>query len=200
MIVTVTNIDTSKNGKTRIFFNGRGNWQDAHYLGSRCVAPGLGMTIDADVSGKDFRNDGKMTYFLNSWKPAPAANGAAQQMSQITQIRPGSDSGQIGSVNMQGPQPGYIPPKPPSGWDIPTGDLSRFVSNVIGSAIAANLIKTPSDIAQWVGASYRAAESLRSGDVPEFDSDVPRFVEPDAAERQGFEEGDPGFDSDAPPF
>ena len=183
MIVTVTSMDTSSKGKTRIYFNGRGNWQDAHYLGARCVAPEIGMTIDADVSGKDFRNDGKMTYFLNSWKPAPAANGAAQQPPQGPIV----------------PGPAVFVPAPKAvGWpDLPTGDMLRWVSNVVGSAIAANLIKTPSDIAQWVGASYRAAESLRSGDVPEFDSDVPRFTEPDPvlyppdpAEGQGYEEGD----------
>jgi hypothetical protein len=195
--VTVTKVDKSTKGKDRVYFDNRHNWQDSIYIGQACgTPPSVGMVIDADTSSTRFQNAKSDTWFFNRYSVVQGpitAGGAAQQTNQI---RPGSDSGQIGSINMQGPQAGYIPPpaKPPAGWDIPTGDLSRFVSNVIGSAIAANLIKTPSEIAQWVGASYRAAESLRSGEVPEFDSDVPRFVEPDAAEQQQTEQG--GFEEE----
>jgi hypothetical protein len=63
------------------------------------------------------------------------------------------------------------------GWpDVPTGDLSRFVSNIVGQAITAGLIKAPTDIAPWVAAAYRGAEDMRSGKVKDFDSPIPKFV------------------------
>jgi hypothetical protein len=170
-VVTVTHADQSKAGKQRIYVGGKNNWQDAVYVGQRCASvPPVGATIDANMSSKTFP-DGRQMWFLNSWQPV---NGVAPQQS-TGNYPPQLTSAPGLGVPAANPQP--APAK--AGWDIPTGDLSRFVSNVVGSAIAANLINTPSEIAQWVGASYRAAESLRSGDVPEFDSDVPRFTEPD---------------------
>jgi hypothetical protein len=200
-VVTVTHADQSKAGKQRIYVGGKNNWQDAIYVGQRCASvPPVGATIDANMSSKTFP-DGRQMWFLNSWAPV---NGSQPQQVQQNSSGQGGDPraypGQPGNPSQPNPNFPQAPIAKPAGWDIPTGDLSRFVSNVIGSAIAANLIKTPSDISMWVGASYRAAESLRSGDVPEFDSDVPRFVEPDPAERQGFEEGDPGFDPNTDPF
>lgn len=183
--VTVTKVDKSTKGKDRAYFNNLHNWQNAYYIGQDCgPVPTVGMVIEADTSSKRFPNAKSDTWFLNRW--TPAANGAAQQPAQPT---PAPNPLNIKTYTLTDPKP--------KGWpDLPTGDMLRWVSNVVGSAIAANLIKTPSDIAQWVGASYRAAESLRSGDVPEFDSDVPRFVEPDpAAEQQQGEQG--GFDEDA---
>jgi hypothetical protein len=106
-----------------------------------------------------------MTYFLNAWKPAPAANGAAQQL----------------AANSAAQQPAISPAaspaatiaKPPAGWDIPTGDLSRFASNIVGQAITAGLIKKPGDVAGWTAAAYRSAECLRSGKVQDFDDELP---------------------------
>ena len=166
-IQTVTKIDTSKSGKPRVYFGGRHNWQDAHYLGNKCSLPQQGATIDAEVSSKDFNSDGKITWFLNSWKLASIAP-------QPLPAQPAA------------PQQTPVPYKAPAGWDIPTGDLSRFVSNVVGSAIAAGLIKTPNDIAPWSASAYRAGNDLRSGKVKDFDDPVP--------DMRGYEKGDTADD------
>ena len=168
-IVTVTYQDKSKSGKDRVYFDGKNNWQEAFYVGQKCNGvPPMGATIDADTSSKDF--NGHTTWFLNRWKPV---NQSANPQSSAS-----------------APPQKFI-----AGWDIPTGDLSRFVSNVIGSAIAAGLIKLPTDIAAWVAASYDAGNALKSGKVEHFNDPVPKFVEPDPTEEQGFDD-----DSDPIPF
>lgn len=173
-IVTVTYQDKSKSGKDRVYFDGKNNWQESFYVGQQCNGvPPMGATIDADTSSKDF--NGHTTWFLNRWKPVnQSANGV-----------PRTDSA-----------PSAPPQKFIAGWDIPTGDLSRFVSNVIGSAIAAGLIKAPTDIAAWVAASYDAGNALKSGKVEHFNDPVPKFVEPDPTEEQGFD--DPPYDEPVP--
>jgi hypothetical protein len=205
-VVTVTHADQSKSGKQRIFIGGKNNWQDGIYVGQRCASvPPVGATIDANMSSKTFP-DGRQMWFLNSWAAVDGRQNGAVNSPQSAANNPAGSIPAPGGA--QGDATGSstgalrVAPAPTiKGWpDLPTGDMLRWVSNVVGSAIAAQLIRTPSDIAQWVGASYRAAESLRSGDVPEFDSDVPRFTEPDPADRQGFEEGDPGFDNSQDPF
>ena len=186
-IQTVTKIDSSKNGKPRVYFGGRHNWQDAHYLGNKCALPQQGATVDADVSSKDFNSDGKITWFLNSWKAA--SNGAPQQI-------PGPTAQNIAAPQ----QMQTVPYKAPAGWDIPTGDLSRFVSNVVGSAIAAGLIKTPNDIASWSAAAYRAGNDLRSGKVKDFDdvlASMKELEEADPLESQTYGDQD---DPDGVPF
>ena len=180
MIVTVTQRDLSKNGKVRIYFSNRHNWPDAYYLGSKCPEPDLGQRIDAETSSKDFNNNGKPTYFLNAWKPASAL--AEQNSAPQSATLP---SAQVSA-----------PTKPLVGWpDVPTGDLSRLVSNVVASAIAACLIQKPSDMAQWVGAAYRACEGLRTGKIVDFDDPVPAFGpmpedEGDPADGHGYEDMD----------
>jgi hypothetical protein len=184
--VTVTKADVSTKGKPRVYFDNKHNWQDAVYIGNSCgAAPVVGQVIDADTSSQRFQNARSDTWFLNRW--TAATQPPSQQGPFLT-----DKNGHL-IVHTE-----TMVNKLKQGWpDLPTGDMLRWVSNVVGSAIAANLIKTPSDIAQWVGASYRAAESLRSGDVPEFDSDVPRFVEPDPAAEQQQGGGEEEFEGDA---
>jgi hypothetical protein len=192
-VVTVTHADQSKAGKQRIYVGGKNNWQDAIYVGQRCASvPSVGATIDAQMTSKTFQ-DGRTTWFLNSWQPV---NGAPTPYALGQASQP-----YVSTPSQQAPAKQELAPAQQRlGWpDLPTGDMLRWVSNVVGSAIAANLIKTPSDISMWVGASYRAAESLRKGDVPEFDSDVPRFVEPDPAEQQGHDEGEPPYGDEQQP-
>lgn len=181
MIVTVTHQDTSKNGKPRVYFGGKNNWQDAYYVGARIDTPKVGMTIDAVTASKNF--DGSEVWFLNGWKEvsskaAPTSEGASGALKHQTS------------------------PAKPAGWDIPTGDLSRFVSNVVGSAIAASLIQKPEDMHPWIAATYRALEAVREGKPLDFDDPAPRmtlapvlesFSGPDPSEEQGFDDDEPPF-------
>ena len=178
--VIVTKIDTSKNGKPRVYFENKHNWQDSYYIGNKCNGiPTVGQQIEADTSQVTFPNAKGPTWFLNSWKPVQAQQ-VAQQMTQGQQI-------QTPAIN------GTYTPKPVMGWpDVPTGDLSRFVSNLVGTAIAAGLIKTPNDIAPWTAAAYRAGNDLRTGKVRDFDDPVPKFDDPgpDPAEDHGYDDDD----------
>lgn len=167
-IVKVTHQDQSKAAKPRIYFDNKNNWQDAIYIGQRCNGiPPVGSMIEADTSSKTF-SDGRTTWFLNSWKlatssplPEVCGNGAILSGNKIVSV----------------------------GWDIPTGDLSRFVSNVVGNAIAAKLIVGPGDMAPWIAAAYRSLEALRAGKPIDFD-DVPPLItlpHPDPSEDQGYD-------------
>lgn len=173
-IGTVTKIDSSTNGKPRIYLDNKHNWPDAIYVGNKCNGiPMLGQIIEASTTSKRFADAKSDTWFLESWKPA-----VVQQASQ-----PSQPVAQIQTPQINGTY--TAPAKPVQGWpDVPTGDLSRFVSNLVGTAIAAGLIKTPSDLAPWTAAAYRAANDLRTGKVRDFDDPVPKFVE----------DGDPGPD------
>jgi len=184
--VIVTKIDTSKNGKPRVYFENKHNWQDSYYIGNKCNGiPTVGQQIEADTSQVTFPNAKGPTWFLNSWKPVQAQQ-VAQQMTQGQQI-------QTPAIN------GTYTPKPVMGWpDVPTGDLSRFVSNIVGQAITAGLIKAPTDIAPWVAAAYRGAEDMRSGKVKDFDAPIPQFVHPDDPGPDPAE--DHGYDDDSVPF
>ena len=182
--VTVTKIDSSKNGKPRCYFDNKHNWQDAVYVGNKCNGiPQVGQQIEANTVSKRFPNAQTDTWFLENWRPAQTAapQQVAQQMTQGQQI-------QTPAIN------GTYTPKPVMGWpDVPTGDLSRFVSNLVGTAIAAGLIKTPNDIAPWTAAAYRAGNDLRTGKVRDFDDPVPKFVDdpgPDPAEDHGYDDDD----------
>jgi hypothetical protein len=190
-VVRVTNMDTTKTGKRRIYFDGKNNWADAVYIGQRCVGiPAVGDVIEAETTSKTWP-DGKVTWFLNSFKTAPAANGAAQQ--------PAQTAAALQAAATYDPKQPFAVAKQAAGWDIPTGDLSRFASNIVGQAITAGLIKEPRQVAQWIQAAYMAAEALRSGKVDELvyeNEPIPDLGGgADPAEQQGFqEEGDPGFD------
>jgi hypothetical protein len=177
-VVTVTHADQSKAGKSRIYVGGKNNWQDAIYVGQRCASvPNVGSTIDANMSSKTFA-DGRQVWFLNSWVPVNGAQPSGQP--PVSTPSQGNTLGQVAPAGMQtAPYPPGAPTPPfhqggqnlqvkaPAGWDIPTGDLSRFASNIVGQAITAGLIKTPEQVAAWTWAAYKAAEALRSGKVDE---------------------------------
>lgn len=168
-ISTVTKIDQSKTGKTRVYLDNKHNWSDAYYLGRNMDAPPMNQTIEANTTSKTFqRPDGSSatTWFLNAWKPvnvAKESNGTAVPASAI------------------------VPIPSDKAWKIDFGDCSRFVSNVVGSAIAAGLIKDSADIHPWIVQAYEALQGLRSGKPVEFND---RFTLPD--EPPPKEEGDPG--------
>lgn len=157
-IYTVTKSDRTQKGKPRVYFDNKHGWADAFYLGNQVPLPDMGAVIEAQTASKTFE-DGKTIWFLNSWKTALHASAAPQLPPPV--VNPGS-------------------------WAIDYGDCSRFVSNVLGSAIGGGLIKTPQDIHPWVSASYKALEGLRKGKLVDFDDPIPF----------GKSNGDPGDDVD----
>jgi hypothetical protein len=162
--VTVTKVDKSTKGKDRVYFDNLHNWQNAFYVGQDCgPPPAVGMVIEADTSSMRYQNAKADTWFLNRYSvvQGPITAGAA--------------NGAVNSPQAAG-NPPLAPVKAPavSGWpDLPTGDMLRWVSNVVGSAIAADRIESPQEMAAWVAAAYRAAEGLRSGKVEDFDDAPP---------------------------
>jgi hypothetical protein len=180
-IVTVTKADVSKNGAPRVYFDNKHAWSDAYYLGKRTEAPAVGVTIDADTSSSEFK--GKVYWYLNKWKIA-------------TTDKPVGTDPPVQSATK--PQTQILPPVVSKHWMIDYGDLSRFVSNVVGSAIAAGLIKRPTDIHPWIAAAYSALQGLREGKPVDFE-DVwmaPEPVELGEREDEDFDE----YDQNAPPF
>ena len=187
----LTHMDQSKRGSWRAYFDGRNDWQNAYYVGQNCPwpLPPIGTELEVDTSSKRFIGAKADTWFLNDFKIK--ANGAGQQEAQMGKA--------IGSPAPANDQNKYWnqQTKPQTGWDIPSGDLSRFASNVLGSAIAAGLIKTPHDIAPWTAAAYRAGNDLRTGKVKDFDDADGLAIHadgPDPTEDHGYEDGsDVGF-------
>ena len=177
---TVTKTDVSSKGKPRVYFDNRHAWQDAYYVSPNIQSPEVGMTIEADTASQTFAGAKGATWFLNGWKPKDVSGLAPSVVQEYREKI-----------------------KPSKGWAIEPGDLSRFASNVVGSAIEAKLIEKPEDVEVWAAAAYRAAESLRTGNIKDFNDVVPDLSRPDPVEPQSYgeEEEDPGYDpSDAVPF
>jgi hypothetical protein len=170
-VVKVTFADQSKNGKRRVYFDGKNGWKDAFYVGNDCAAPPVGATIDVEVSSKDFTGRGNLTWFLNGWKIVPPANGVAPQQ--------------------EAPKP-IIPTH--EGWEIPGMNAAQLVSNVLATAITAGLIKYPGDLGAWSNAAQGALHRLRDGKFEAQDVVNGSYTEQDPSEPQGFPEDE--FDGD----
>jgi hypothetical protein len=181
-VVTVTHADKSKSDKDRVYFGGRHNWQDAYYVSTKIPVPAVGSIIDATTVSKDF--NGKTTWFLNAWKPA---SGVPHEAVQGTRVVAGSGGGGTLAIHV-----------PVKGWDIPTGDLSRFVSNVIGSAIAAELIRVPPDMGPWIAEAYRVLEAVRSGKILDWSFTLADTMQESGDEPVDPQSGEPEFDDDIP--
>ena len=169
--VTVTKTDQSKNGKPRVYFDGKNDWKDAYYVGNKCPSvPAVGMAIEADTSSMQFPNAKAPTWFLNSWKPAGNGTAAPQASPETKSV---------------------------SGWAIDAGDCSRLLSNVLASSIAAGLIKTPEDMAPWVDRVYAYVNGVRSGKIVSFDDriDWPKD-EPKTGLAGSIEDGEPPYTAD----
>ena len=140
--VTVTKVGKSRSNKDVVYFDNKHDFQDAYYIGNKCPSiPQVGQLIEPSASSSEFR--GNTYWYLNSWK------GVGTSPARPVDTPQGSDQS--------------APREPLKGWDIQSGDLSRYVSNVVGSAIAAGLIKTPLQLLEWSGVAYVSAESLRNG-------------------------------------
>ena len=184
-IVTVTKSDASKSGAPRIYFDNKHHWQDAIYC-SKVAQPSVGMVINADLTSSEFpKGSGKMLWHLNAWKQVEA--GQQEQKPFLG----GMPAPPMTAINSPAPRSKH------AGWNIDSGDLSRLASNLMASAIAAGLVKEPHQLMVWAAGAYRAAESLRSGKVEDFNDEI-TITGPDPAERHDFDE-DPGpTDGDIP--
>lgn len=148
-IVTVTKADKSQNGKDRVFFDGKHDYRDAYYLSRGIDLPPLNVKIEVQTHSWT-PGEGKQTFwYLDKWRLAEQPTPVAQPT-----LPP-----------MAPPTPA---PKANGGWDVQSGDLSRFVSNVVASAIEKGLINDPDEIFTWTAAAYRAGNQLRTGKVQDF--------------------------------
>jgi hypothetical protein len=141
VILTVQEVGQSKSGKPKV--KAGGNW---YFMGgSRDTGPinppVVGQTIEARTGS--FMIDGKGFLTIEAWR-LPQANQAGQ-----------------------GPQ--RQAPPPPAGY-IDEASL-RFISNVVGSAIAAGTVKDPGQVNSWFQAAKNALEG-KSAPIP-FDDTVP---------------------------
>jgi hypothetical protein len=117
----------------------------------------------------DNKHDWKDAYYVGKKIEAPAV-GLTIEANTSSRDYQGKTYWYLNSWNAPNPPKNFTaasPPKP-KGWDIDYGDLSRLVSNIIGSAIEAKLINDPDEIGIWVAAAYRAGETLRSGKIQDF--------------------------------
>ena len=158
-IVTVSKVGQTRTGKPCVWFNGEDGYDKAVYLGKKTESPPVGAVIDADTVSSDFQ--GKTYWYLNGWTPSKGQ--------PTTPATPVADPAQSppGTAHI------VTYTRPNGGWDIQSGDLSRFVSNVVGQAILAGLIKKPDDIHPWVYMAYKAGEGMRTGDRKYFEDSVP---------------------------
>jgi len=173
MIKTVTSAGLSSNGKPYVCLDGD---KTRYYVSQKIESPAVGAVIDADTSSKRFDGAKFDTWFLNSWK-APTVKSAAEVKQEIAQKA--------------------LPPPVvnPGSWMIDYGDCSRFVSNVVGSAIGAGLIKEPGDIHPWICDAYKALQGLRMGQPVEFND---KFRIPDERPGPSRDEQEEEFESDVP--
>ena len=142
-IVTVTHSDTSKNGKPRVFFDGKHDWKDAYYCG-KTEPPPVGARVEVDTASMQTK-DGKGTmWFLNKWglvpnQPAPAEVKATVAASAVQQS----------ANNLWAQQEATL----------------RFVSNCVGTAIECGKVAQPSDIGGWASAALKAAQGVIAGKI-----------------------------------
>jgi hypothetical protein len=153
VIKTVTAAGLSSNGKPYVSFDGD---KTRYYVSQKIESPVLGAVIDAETSSKRFDGAKFDTWFLNSWKvpPVKTAEQVKNEIATAAVERVAAD-----------PKKAFLasPVVNPGSWMIDYGDCSRFVSNVLGSAIQAGLVKDPSDIHPWIVEAYTALQGLRTG-------------------------------------
>jgi hypothetical protein len=163
-VATVTKIDKSQNNKDRVYLDNHHDWKDAYYVKQGLYLPAVGQVIEADTSSQEFR-PGRVTWFLNQWKAVNSPSAAVGAAHRAYNGAPGPSP--LPNSPMPGSQPISASAK---GWDVLPGDLSRFVSNLVGSAISAKLIEKPEQIIAWTRAAYVAAQGMRDG-MPDMNLD-----------------------------
>jgi hypothetical protein len=208
-VVKVTKIGRAKSGKYIAYFDNRHGQTDCYLVSDKIAVPPEGVTIEADTNSWDFR--GTTFWGLNSWKEvkgqaapqqSPASSGNANQ-NAAQQPLPQNGSSGNGALNRltdgiaKNPSLPFINvPAKLAGWDIQSGDLSRYASNIVASAITAGLIKEPAQVVSWAAAAYTSGNSLREG---LFVRSIPAGIgAPDPNENQGQDMDDPDFDDKIP--
>lgn len=171
--VRVTRIGRSQKGKPIVYFDNKHGQTDGYLVSEKCQVPPDQSTIEAKTSSWDYQ--GKTFWGLNDWS---FTKGQAIPVSPPERSTPTQ--------------------APSGGWDIQSGDLSRYASNIVASAITAGLIKSPTEINLWARAAYLTGQNLRQGYVDVYQPSGP---DPSThADDPGREEGDPGFDDSVVPF
>ena len=130
-VVTVQEIGQSQSGKsTKVKANGK--W---YFLGKGCPTPSVGVVLE--IKEGSFDIDGKSYATIEAWRPVGQTQPAPQQQSAQTQQRPAQA------------------PVDASQAFVGQG----FISNVVGHAIAAGIIKEPGQILAWFNGAKAALEN-----------------------------------------
>jgi len=143
-IMTLTKTDYSKNGKLRAYFDNKHGWKDAYYCGQNAQLPEIGTVMDVNTVAKQFkRDDGSEStlWFIQGW--GKAASGSAPVSAPSA--------------------PAAVSTASPNGLAVQPADSLRFVSNMVGSAIASGAIKAPADMALWAVQAYRIVRAIQNG-------------------------------------
>lgn len=193
-VLTLTKTDTTKTGKTRAYFNGATHWKEAYYLGKDVVLPPIGTVMDCTTVSKRFDGSEFETWFLQGWA---AVNGQTPATPAAAPSAPAA----------------YNAPAAPAvgdGLAVGPADSLRFISNMVGSAIASGAIKSPNDMSAWAAQAFRVVRSIQSGGLladartakqtekAKQAEKVAPSVEDVMPEPPPREEGDPGFSDDVP--
>lgn len=168
--VRVTKIGRSQKGKPIVYFDNKHGQTDGYLVSDKCQVPPDQSTIEAKTSSWDYQ--GKAFWGLNDWK-----------------------FGNIDDISRNPSKP-FVAMGAKT-WDVGASDLCKFVSNVVGQAIAAKTLTEPSQVMAWARAAHSAANALVDGSIQV------RYEGPDPsthADDPGREEGDPGFDDSVVPF
>ena len=158
MIVTVQELGQSKGGKPKCKANGKWYFLPTDKDTGFGNSPTLGQVIEIE-EGKPFGDEGQFLT-ISRWRPA----GNVGQTAGASK----------GDGNRIAPTPTQAP--------IQTADVHQafigqgFISNVVGSAIAAGLIKSPGQVLDWYNAAKLALEGKKAA-VP-FSDNLPRPREP----------------------
>jgi len=153
MIVTVQELGQSKSGKPKVKANN--NW---YFLASDrdtgfIATPGLGQVIE--IKSGSFAIDGKTFLTLEAWRPAAATSSSQPVQVAASQARA----------------------MPTQTADMHQAFIGQgFISNVVGQAIVAGLIKSPGQVFDWYNAAKLALEGKKAA-VP-FSDNLPRPREP----------------------
>lgn len=115
--------------------------KDAYLVGNGVDVPPVGSTIEANTSSSDFTPPGKSTpvttWWLNDWKLA----GEQPPVTETKAILAEAAKATVTREHFQ-----MLEAK------------GRFISNLVGSAIASGKCAAPTDIAGWTVSALKAAD------------------------------------------
>jgi hypothetical protein len=159
-IYTVTHADKSKNGKDRVFFNGKNEWQDAFYLSPKCPMPPMGAKIEANTHSWRPPNGKSDMWFLDDFRLASDQPPIEEVKATVAASAATGDARE--KFNEREAK-------------------ARLVSNVLGSALAALRLQKPEELMPWGKEAMKVADmifaepAMPKARIPgaEFDDDLP---------------------------